>query len=152
IREQLEKHRTLKTCGACHAKIDPAGFALESFDVLGGWRDQYRALGEGTKVAGFGKNGQPFAFHNGPAVDASGELPGAGAFKDVNELKRVILRDERGVARNLVRQLMVFATGSQVRFGDRAAVEEILDRTAATGYGVRSIVLEIALSNLFGRK
>ena len=35
IRQQLDKHRKLETCSACHAKIDPAGFALESFDVIG---------------------------------------------------------------------------------------------------------------------
>jgi hypothetical protein len=152
IREQLDKHRSLKTCAACHSKIDPAGFALESFDVLGGYRDQYRALGQGTKVPGFGKNGQPFEFHSGPKVDASGGLPGGGAFLNVSELKRLILKDERGVARNLVRQLVVFATGSEVRFGDRERVEEILDRCAEGGYGVRSILLEIALSELFQRK
>jgi hypothetical protein len=85
-------------------------------------------------------------------VDASGELPGGGAFRDVRELKRLILRDVRGVARNLVRQLLVFSTGSGVRFGDRNRVEEILDRCAEGDYGVRSIVLEIALSKLFQRK
>src|SRR5438270_8554441 len=47
IREQLARHRTLESCAACHAKIDPPGFALESFDVMGGWRDRYRALAEG---------------------------------------------------------------------------------------------------------
>ena len=71
IREQLDKHRKLASCSACHAKIDPAGFALENFDVMGGWRENYRALGEGEHVSGIGKNGQAFAFHEGPAVDAS---------------------------------------------------------------------------------
>src|SRR5207302_5346596 len=47
IRQQLDKHRTLETCNACHAKIDPAGFALENFEVMGGWRERYRGLGEG---------------------------------------------------------------------------------------------------------
>src|SRR5262249_12579340 len=51
IRAQLDKHRTLQTCAACHAKIDPAGFALENFDVMGGRRDRYRALTEGTAPA-----------------------------------------------------------------------------------------------------
>jgi mono/diheme cytochrome c family protein len=152
IREQLDRHRTQKTCAACHAKIDPAGFALESFDVFGGFRDGYRALGEGTRVSGFGKNGQPFEFHRGRPVDPSGELPGGGAFRDVVELKRLLLEDERQIARNLARQLIVFATGSTVRFGDRAQVEAILDRAAPGGYGLRTIVREIALSGLFQRK
>src|SRR5258706_9059330 len=63
IRQQLDKHRSLETCSACHAKIDPAGFALENFDVMGGWRDRYRSEGEGTPEKGIGKSGQKLAFH-----------------------------------------------------------------------------------------
>src|SRR5256886_8175159 len=85
IREQLDKHRTLESCAACHAKIDPAGFALESFDVMGGWRDNYRAMGPGKHPPGFGKNGQPFEFHLGPRVDPSGVLPGGGKFQNIRE-------------------------------------------------------------------
>jgi hypothetical protein len=47
IREQLAKHRSQPTCAACHRNIDPAGFALESFDVMGAWRDRYRSVGPG---------------------------------------------------------------------------------------------------------
>jgi hypothetical protein len=149
IREQLDKHRTLPTCAGCHAKIDPAGFALENFDVLGGWRERYRALGKGAPPPGFGKNGQPFEFHDALPVDASGTLPGGGSFKDVLELKALLLRDERQVARNLTRQLVVYATGAPVRFADRARVEEILDRAKPSEYGVRSILREIVASELF---
>jgi hypothetical protein len=149
IREQLDKHRTQKACAACHVKIDPAGFALESFDVFGGFRERYRALGEGAKAPGFGKNGQPFEFHWAQVVDASGELPGGGgSFRDAAGLKALLLRDERGLARNLASQLIVYATGAPVRFGDRPELEAILDR----GYGVRTIVREITLSGLFKRK
>jgi hypothetical protein len=152
IREQLEKHRTQPICASCHRKIDPAGFALESFDVLGGWRERYRALGDGKHSVGFGKNGQPFEFHEAQPVDAAGDLPAGGAFKDVVELKRLLLLDERQIARNLVQQLVVFATGGPVRFGDRPRIEEILDRAEKSGYGVRTIVLEIIMSPLFQRK
>ena len=152
IREQLDKHRTQPACAACHRKIDPAGFALESFDVLGGWRDRYRALGDGTHAIGFGKNGQPFEFHAAQPVDAGGELPAGGAFKDIIELKRLLLQDERPIARNLARQLVVFATGKAARFGDRPRIEAILDGARDSGYGVRAIVREIVLSGLFQRK
>jgi len=160
IREQLDKHRSVESCAACHTKIDPPGFALESFDVMGGWRDKYRALGEGKRTPGFGKNGQPFEFHDAQAVDASGELPtysvngesGGGAFKDIREFKQVLLKDERQLARNMARQLIVYATGAPVRFGDRPAVEKILDRTKDTQYGVRSLIHEIVQSELFQKK
>src|SRR5207253_5813133 len=50
IREQLAKHRQAASCAACHSRIDPPGFALESFDVIGGWRDYYRTTGRGDAV------------------------------------------------------------------------------------------------------
>ena len=152
IREQLDKHRTQATCKSCHAHIDPAGFALENFDVFGGWRDNYRGLGDGQKVTGFGKNGQPFAFHAAAKVDSSGILPDGRPFKDVRDLKNLILKDERQVARNLVRQLVVYGTGAPVRFGDRPAVEAILDRARPTSYGVKSLIQALVESELFRSK
>ena len=156
IREQLAKHRELESCAACHAKIDPAGFALEQFDIMGGWRGQYRAVPEGKtdakKEQGYGKNGQPFTFHLAQPVDASGNLPDGRAFTDVRALKKLLLADERLIARNLARQLVVYATGAPIRFGDRARVEQILDRAAASGYGVRTLIREIVLSPLFQTK
>jgi hypothetical protein len=152
IREQLDKHRSVTSCATCHAKIDPPGFALESFDVFGGWRERYRALGDGAPVAGFGKNGQPFQFHPARPVDPSGTLPDGRAFQDVRALKQRLLADERQIARNLVGQFVTYATGTPVRFGDRAEVEQILDRTAAGGYGTRSLVHAIIQSELFRTK
>ena len=46
VREQLAKHREVASCASCHATIDPPGFALESFDVMVGWRDRYRTTNE----------------------------------------------------------------------------------------------------------
>jgi Protein of unknown function (DUF1588)/Protein of unknown function (DUF1585) len=152
VRQQLDKHKSEESCAACHVKIDPAGFALESFDVLGGWRDRYRALGEGVRIEGWGKNGQPFAFHAAQPVDASGTLPDGRAFADVAELKRLLLADERQIARNLASQFVLYATGAPVGFGDRAELERILDQAKPSGYGARSLVLAIADSPLFLKK
>lgn len=153
IREQLEKHRSQESCNACHQKIDPAGFALESFDVLGGWRDRYRALGDGgVKTAGIGKNGQTFEFHDGPAVDSSGILPDGRTFSDILGLKKLMLSDERQIARNLARQLVVYSTGSPVRFSDRPKIEAILDRCETSRFGVRTLIRELVASDLFLHK
>ena len=153
IRAQLEKHRSLATCAACHAKIDPAGFALENFDVMGGWRDFYRATGGDNPVAiGIGHNGQKFAFHQGQPVDASGVLPDGRKFNDIRGLKNLLLADQRQIARNLVGQLVVYSTGAPVRFGDRPQVEAILDRAAKSNYGVRSLIQELVQSELFQMK
>src|SRR5689334_2413903 len=50
IREQLEKHRSRAECASCHAQIDPPGFALENFDVIGGLREDYPNVGKGEPV------------------------------------------------------------------------------------------------------
>ncbi len=152
MRQLLEKHRNDKSCNVCHAKIDPAGFALENFDVFGGWRDKYRALAEGEKAPGIGKNGQKFAFRYIQPVDASGSLPDGQKFQDVRELKRLLLKDERQIARNLTTQLIVFATGAPVQFSDRPKVEAILDLAASKGYGVKSLIQLLIESELFRNK
>ncbi|MFN0122560.1 MAG: DUF1592 domain-containing protein, partial [Blastocatellia bacterium] len=140
MRQQLEKHRTNQSCNVCHAKIDPAGFALENFDVFGGWRDKYRALAEGEKAPGIGKNGQKFAFRYIQPVDASGSLPDGRKFQDIRSLKQLLVRDERQIARNLATQFIVYATGAPVQFSDRPKVEAMLDRAAGRGYGVRTLM------------
>lgn len=153
IRQQLEKHRADPSCASCHARMDPPGFALESFDVMGGWRERYRAVKEDVPpVKGVGLNGQAFAFHEALPVDATGELPDGRAFNDVREFKRLLVEDDAPIARNLVKQLAIYATGAPVRFSDRPAIERILERTRASGYGMRSIVHEIVQSELFKNK
>ena len=152
IRQQLEKHRTLPSCNSCHAKIDPAGFALENFDIFGAWRDKYRALANGEKAPGIGKNGQRFAFRYLQPIDPAGTLPDGRGFRDIRELKRLLVADERQIARNLVERLVVFATGAPVRFSDRPVIEAILDRAAPENYGVRSLIRNIITSEIFRQK
>jgi hypothetical protein len=101
---------------------------------------------------GYGMNGQAFAFHYGLPVDSTGELPDGRAFRDVKEIKRFLLSDEESIARNLAKQLVVFATGAPVRFTDRGELEQILQRARARKYGVRTLVEEIVRSELFQTK
>jgi hypothetical protein len=156
IRDILDKHRSLPTCASCHKHIDPAGFALENFDVMGGWRDSYRAVGDGggkfQKVAGFGHNVDHFTFSTGLPVDAHGELPDGRSFKDVRELKAILAKDDATLARNLVKQFLIYSTGAPVRFADRPKIEAILNKARPSGYGVRTLVQEIVQSDLFQTK
>ncbi len=150
LREQLAKHRSDPSCSVCHSRMDPAGFALESFDVMGGLRDRYRGISDDTlPAAGIGHNGFPFAFHYALPVDATGELPDGRAFRDILDFKRLLLGDEAQIARNLARQLTVYATGAPVRFSDRPAIEAILQNARADHYGVRSLIYALIASDLF---
>jgi hypothetical protein len=150
LRQQLEKHRTDASCASCHSKMDPPGFALESFDVMGGWRDRYRAVNESVAPErGVGLNGQAFAFYYALPVDCAGELPDGRAFKNIREFKRLLLEDEVLLARNLAKQLTTYATGAPVRFSDRDRIEKIVQAASASQFGVRSIVHGIVQSDLF---
>jgi hypothetical protein len=133
--------------------MDPPGFALESFDVMGGWRDRYRAVNEGTPPErGIGMNGQVFVFHYALPVDSAGELPDGRAFKDIREFKALLLEDDTVLARNLVKQLAIYATGAAVRFSDRERIDLIVERTKGAEHGVRAIVHELVQSPLFREK
>jgi hypothetical protein len=152
VREQLAKHRHQETCNACHTLIDPAGFALESFDVMGGWRERYRAVGGGEPVRGIGHNGVFYHFGLGPVVDPSGELPDGRTFQNIRQLKHCLAQEEEQLARNLARQLTVYATGAPIRFADRPAIERLVQRSRAHGFGVRSLIHELVQSDLFLNK
>jgi hypothetical protein len=150
IREQLARHRADPSCASCHIKMDPPGFALENYDVMGGRRDRYRAVAESVKAEpGFGMNGQPFAFHYGPKVDATGALPDGRAYRDVKEFKLLVVKDEPALARNVAKQFVTYATGSPVLFADRAELDQILERAASRQFGVRSLIHEVVQSSLF---
>ena len=152
IREQLAKHRSQEACAACHRNIDPAGFALESFDVMGGWRDRYRAVGTVEPVKGIGHNGVYYHFGLGQPVDASGELPDGRGFADVRQLKQCLAADKDQLARNLARQLIIYSTGAPIRFSDRAELEKIVQKNRREGYGIRSLIHAVVQSDLFRNK
>jgi len=153
IREQLAKHSADESCAGCHRKMDAPGFALESFDVMGGWRERYRAASmEVPPVFGFGRNGHPFAFHYAQEVDASGALADGRPFADVREFKQLLLADESRIARNIARQLVIYATGAPVRFSDREAVDRIVNEAKPSEYGFRTLVHGVVQSDLFRNK
>lgn len=153
VRQQLEKHRRSTSCAACHAKMDPYGFALESFDVVGEHREQYRAVGgEGNHEERKKVNGHPIDYHFELSVDCTGTLPDGRAFADVNELRTYLAADPRRLARAFTKHLMTYATGAEISFADRAEVDAVLNETASTQYGVRSLIHAIIQSRPFKNK
>jgi mono/diheme cytochrome c family protein len=149
IREQLDKHRFQPACAACHSRIDPPGFALESYDVIGGWRTQYRSIGSGSAPPPTGRRAD---YRLAKPVDPSGLLPDGRAFKDAAEFKRLLLADPDAIARGFAEKLLVYATGAGLQFADRAAVEEIVSHAKQKGYGARTILHEVIQSALFKTK
>ena len=149
IREQLAKHRQLESCASCHVKMDPPGFALESFDVIGGWREFYRTSGNGKAVM---IEGRRMPYLQGPKVDASDTLPDGRAFRDIDELKQLLLADTDKVARSLTRKLLTYATGGASEPADAAAIGAIVGRVKARNFGFRSLIQEVVASDIFRAK
>jgi len=152
VREQLAKHRTLKSCAGCHAEIDPPGFALENFDVIGGWRERYRSVKGGDPEPKKLLGRTIWQYKLGRAVDATGELPDGRKFADVREFKKLIMEQQDQVAEAIIGKLLTYGTGAGVQFADRWVVEEVLKKAKAQNLGLRTIVHEVVQSSAFGSK
>ncbi|MBM41397.1 MAG: hypothetical protein CL483_05660 [Acidobacteria bacterium] len=150
IREQLDAHRKSPTCANCHRVIDPPGFALESFDPIGGFRTSYRISG-GQKEFGSFIIRNPYL--EGPSVDSSGVTPDGMSFSGFVDYKQHLLdRELDAVARHLVSQLIVFSTGADTAFADRVWIDAIVDAEREAGYPVRSLIHRIVASDLFRQR
>ena len=130
IREQLAKHREIATCAECHRKIDPFGFALENFDAIGRWRNEY------------GKN---------MPIDASGELPNGDAFSTVPEFGKHIIKREGQFSRSLTEKLLTYAIGRELVPSDRPAIDAILREMRQDNKGLRDLIEAVVLSEVFGK-
>jgi hypothetical protein len=152
IREQLDKHRADASCAGCHRKMDPPGFALESYDVIGGWRAQYRSLEKGTPVALKFPDGTGVRYKAGPAVDARGETAQGEPFNDLASFQELALAKPELIARAFVTQMLTYATGAEPSYSDRNEIERILSETKAGKFGLRSLIHTMAESPLFQNK
>ena len=153
IREQLSKHRNQEACAACHAKLDPPGFALENYDVTGRWRTHYRVIPD-TALDKVVKNAGSDVRHyvQGAAVESQYSLPDGRQFENVEEFKQLMLSDERQIARCVVEKLITHFTGAAPQFSDRRVIEQILDDTKANKYGLRDLLHSVIQSRVFRMK
>ncbi|MBM3981307.1 MAG: DUF1592 domain-containing protein [Planctomycetes bacterium] len=148
IRDQLAKHRSTPSCNTCHTKIDPPGFALESFDVIGGWREHYRSIGNGKPVFVEGRRAM---YSEGKKIDPADTFNGE-KFANVDTLRTILLKDKEQLARALAEKLVTYSTGAAPTALDRAEVEAIVKAARAKDYGVRTLVHEVVQSKLFLQK
>jgi hypothetical protein len=149
IREQLAKHRQDPACASCHVKIDPPGFALENFDVIGGWRERYRSLGAGEAAIA---DGRKLRYLHGPAVDAADVLPDGRRFQNIDEYKQLLLEDKDQLTRALAEKLLSYATGAAPTLADGQEIDQIVERVRDKNFGFRSLVQEVVQSSLFQSK
>lgn len=153
IRQQLEKHREIAVCASCHVHIDPPGFALESFDPIGNYREFYRATTGDRKTAlnlPFSTAGR--GLFRGPDIDPSDKTFDGHEFRNIDEYKKLLLKDPDQLARNLTEKMLVYATGADIQFADREIVEQIVERIRKQNYGFRTLLHEVVQSRAFLNK
>ena len=150
IRQQLAKHKAIATCASCHKHIDPPGFALESFDVIGGWREFYRAADERNAKGQVPVRNYPErTAWRGPDVEIGGTTAEGREFRNIDDYRALLLADQEPLARNLARQLLIYATGADVQFADREVVQSVAAKTRERNHGLRSLVHEVVQSPAF---
>lgn len=151
IRKQLDLHRNTPACNACHRHIDPPGFALEAFDVIGGRRDFYRATTSQfprVDVANYPGH----KTRRGLDVEPGGTMADGREFRDLDEFKQLLLADKEQLVRNVVEKLLTYSTGAEIQFADREVVEQVIARSKSKNHGFRSLIHEVVESRIFLQK
>ena len=128
IRERLAQHRQNPSCNSCHSTIDPLGFALENFDVIGGWRT---------------------VDESGKAVDARGTTVSGSTFEGLAGLRALLLERPEQFPRTVTEKLLAYALGRPLEYYDRPAVRTIVRDAAAHEYRWSSLILGIVNSPTF---
>lgn len=165
IRERLAKHSKDKNCAECHARIDPLGFSLESFDPIGRWRTSYpgqkktnpqpkpkapadapKAQGQGNKTPSLPPKAEPST----PKIDTSGQFSSGETYKDFASFKAV-LREKRleHFTRHLISQVLSYSAGRHMEGVDQYVLDDIYEAVKKDNLGLRSLVVECLASPIF---
>jgi hypothetical protein len=137
IRNQLEAHATHATCASCHRKIDPLGFAFDSYDAIGQWRTEER-VGGGT-----GKN---------PPVDTSGVLPDGRKFQTARQFQQLLLEDQDRFAEAFIEQLATYGLRRVMTIDDARHIRAIAEASKKQNYQLRSVIENLVSSELFQKR
>ena len=124
MRAAMAQHRENPACRACHAAMDPIGFALENYDAVGKWRSDFA--------------GEP--------VDASGVLPDGAAFDGLDGLRDLLLSRPDDFVGTVTEKLLIYALGRGLEYYDMPAVRGIVRTAAENDYRWSSILVGVVES------
>ena len=130
LRQRLEAHRSSPACASCHRIMDPIGFALENFDLVGTWRE---------------RDGRT-------PIDATGQLVDGTALHGPADLRLALLTRCEAFVTAATERLLTYALGRPTEYYDMPTVRAIVRRAAANDYRFSSLVLGIAESVPFRMK
>ena len=144
IKETIDAHREDASCNICHKKMDPLGIALENFDVIGRWRDQYTDVSNYAPTAN--KKGGRFP------VDARTVHLDGRAFEGPQGLKAILMQDKERFSRSFLENILSYAMARELNFLDREHIEQLYEQSAKTNFKLRDLLLEIVSSDFFTRR
>ena len=156
IADLLARHRTVESCRDCHFRLDPWGIPFEKYNAIG--RYQPRVPRDGTRVGGYNKqqHGNLAGYHNYldsinvVQVNAKAGVPHGPEVDGMRELKEHLLTHRRDdIAENVIRRLLTYGIGRRLTYRDRFAVEALIEKTEATGFGMRDAIVSICKSDVF---
>lgn len=125
FRERFAQHRSNSTCAVCHDRIDPLGFALESY----------------------GDSGQYIKTKAGMEIDTSGQLPSGETFQTFAELKQILTTTQKeAVVRNIVERTLSFGLCRQLTIYDRPEIERLTSVMIETNGSWRDLFLAVVNS------
>jgi hypothetical protein len=127
VRTRLERHRENPSCSACHQIMDPIGFSLENFDLVGRWRD-----------------------HDGPnPVDTSGQLVDGTPLSSPQALRAALLSRKDSFVTSFTEKLLTYALGRRIEYFDQPAIRDIVRAADRQDDRFSAIVLGIVNSEPF---
>ena len=144
IKETIDAHREDASCNICHKKMDPLGIALENFDVIGRWRDQYTDVSNYAPTAN--KKGGRFP------VDARTVHLDGRAFEGPQGLKTILMQDKERFSRSFLENMLSYAMARELNFLDREHIEQLYEQSSKTNFKLRDLLLEIVSSDFFTRR
>ena len=127
VRERLERHRTNPSCASCHQIMDPIGFSLENFDLVGRWRD-----------------------HDGASpVDTSGKLIDGTPLSSPQALRAALLSRKDSFVTAFSEKLLTYALGRRIEYFDQPAIRTIVRNADRQNDRFSAFVLGIVASEPF---
>jgi cytochrome c551/c552 len=130
LRQRLEAHRASPVCASCHRIMDPMGFALENFDLIGEWRE----------------------FDGPTRIDSTGQLADGTPVKGPGDLRQAVLGRSNAFMTTATEKLYTYALGRPVHAYDMPTVRGIVRRAAANDNRFSSLVMGIIESDAFQKR
>jgi hypothetical protein len=127
LRKILEMHRSNPECKSCHEKMDPLGLGLENYDPRGKWRETYEKV----------------------KIDASGITADGEKFDGPAELKLILKKQDRKIARNLSKRMLSYALGRSILFTDEPALVHLENTLLQNNFDPEPFLIELVRSYPF---